>query len=65
MEKNVSLWAELFPDYNINLSSSFQTAYLKPCYRQVTYDGFMVLDVRLVLIIIFVGPSLVPLVQPD
>ena len=62
MEKEESLWAELFYDYNIYLPSSIQTAYLKPCYCQVTFDGFMVHNVRLVLIIIFVGPGLV---QPD
>ena len=62
MEKKESLWAELFYDYNIYLPSSCQIAYLKPCYCHVTFDGFMVLDVRLVLIIFFVGPGLV---QPD
>ena len=34
MEKEESLWAELFYDYNIYLPSSIQTAYLKPCYCQ-------------------------------
>ena len=62
MEKKESLRAELFYDYSIYLPSSFQTAYLKPCSCHVTFYGFIVLNVRLVLIIIFVGPGLG---QPD
>ena len=58
-ERKFVCWIISWLQYLSTISSSFQTAYLKPCYCKVAFDGSLVLNVRLVLLIIFIGLGLV------